>query len=47
MPVDSIIVATIVTAIFVAFAGVLAWGDAQTRAGRPGAPSVTPKRRSF
>jgi hypothetical protein len=47
MPVGSIVVAAIVVAIFVGFAGVLAWGDAQTRRARLKAPIVTPKRRSF
>ena len=31
MPVDSMLVAASVVAIFVVFAAVLAWGDSQTR----------------
>ena len=32
MPVDSMLVAASVVAMFVVFAAVLAWGDSQTRA---------------
>jgi len=31
MPIDSIIVATLITAVFVGFGLVLAWADRQTR----------------
>jgi hypothetical protein len=31
MPFDSLVVATVVTLMFVIFAAVLAWGDRQTR----------------
>jgi hypothetical protein len=47
MPIDAIIVAALVVAIFVVFAGALLWADAQTRPSRPNAPSVGLKRRSF
>ncbi|WP_198164055.1 hypothetical protein [Bradyrhizobium jicamae] len=46
MPADSLIVTVFVVAVFVVFAGVLFWGDQQTRprqfAGRPDV-----KRRAF
>jgi hypothetical protein len=45
MPLDAVLLSIAVSAVFIAFAAVLAWGDAQTR------PSQTkdsaPKRRSF
>ncbi len=34
MPVDALLVTIVVVAIFVAFAGALAWADRQTSAGR-------------
>jgi hypothetical protein len=46
MPVDSLIVAVCVVAMFVVFAGVLFWGDMQTRP-KHLAPQSTAKRRAF
>lgn len=34
MPADALLVSVVVVAIFVVFAGVLAWADHQTSAGR-------------
>ncbi len=34
MPADALLVTVVVVAIFVVFAGVLAWADRQTSAGR-------------
>ena len=39
MPADSMLVALAVTLMFVAFAGVLAWGDLQTRPKQLAQPS--------
>jgi hypothetical protein len=47
MPIDSILVAAGVVAIFVTFAGVLMWGDSQSRSARSTAPVGNTKRRSF
>lgn len=47
MPIDSLIVSAAVVAMFVAFAGVLVWGDFQTRADQPTPPAGGTKRRSF
>jgi hypothetical protein len=46
MPVDSMLVAASVVLMFVVFAAVLAWGDAQTRT-RQLAQQPNAKRRSF
>ncbi len=46
MPVDSMLVAAAVTAMFVVFAAVLAWGDLQTRPKQLARQSDT-RRRSF
>lgn len=35
MPADALLVTVIVVAIFLAFAGALAWADRQTSAGQP------------
>jgi hypothetical protein len=45
MPFDALLVSLGVTAVFVAFAVVLAWADSRTRLPRADAPA--PKRRSF
>jgi hypothetical protein len=47
MPIDSILVSAGVVAMFVAFAGVLMWGNHQTRPTQPGLPAGTAKRRSI
>ncbi len=47
MPFDAMVVSAAVVAIFVAFAGVLLWGDYQTRPNRLKADSNPQKRRSF
>jgi hypothetical protein len=47
MPIDSILVSAGVVAMFVVFAGVLIWGDHQTRAARPSVAASAKKRRSF
>jgi hypothetical protein len=46
MPVDSLIVAVCVVAMFVVFGAVLIWGDLQTRPKQLAEPSTT-KRRAF
>ena len=46
MPVDSLIVAVCVVAMFVVFAGVVFWGDMQTRP-KQLAQQFTAKRRAF
>ncbi|MBR1151668.1 hypothetical protein [Bradyrhizobium sp. JYMT SZCCT0428] len=46
MPVDSMLVATSVVMMFVVFAAVLAWGDAQTRT-KHLAQQANAKRRPF
>ena len=47
MPIDSILVSAGVVTMFVVFAGVLMWGNHQTRAARPSLAASTTKRRSF
>jgi hypothetical protein len=47
MPFDAMVVSTTVLVIFLAFAGVLLWGDMQTRPDRLKAGSQSQKRRSF
>ena len=46
MPTDSLLVTVCVIAMFVVFAGVLFWGDMQTRP-KHLAPQSTAKRRAF
>jgi len=38
MPIDALVVSVVVLTIFIAFAGVVAWGDRQTRPERPKSP---------
>jgi hypothetical protein len=45
LPFDAMVVGAAVAVVFLAFAGVLLWGDFQTRTDRPKADSQ--KRRSF
>jgi hypothetical protein len=47
MPFDAMMVSAGVVVMFLAFAGVLLWGDLQTRPDRLKADSNPPKRRSF
>ena len=47
MPFDAMMVSVAVAVMFLAFAGVLLWGDFQTRPDRPKADSHSQKRRSF
>jgi hypothetical protein len=47
MPVDAMVVSAAVVAMFLALAGVLLWGDLQTRPDRLKGDSNPPKRRSF
>jgi len=51
MPFDALVVGLAVTAVFVGFAGVLAWMDHWSRQAQAGASSLTetptPKRRGF
>jgi hypothetical protein len=47
MPFDAMLVSAGVVAMFVAFAGVLLWGDLQTRPDRLKTNTAPPKRRSF
>ena len=47
MPVDSILVSAAVVSVFVIFAGVLIWGDFQSKPVRPGPAGRNRKRRSF
>jgi hypothetical protein len=47
MPIDSILISAAVAAMFVAFAGVLMWGDRQTRSARPGPATGNTKRQRF
>lgn len=47
MPIDSILVSAGVIAMFVIFAGVLMWGDSQTRPARSNFAAGATKRRSF
>jgi hypothetical protein len=47
MPVDSILVSAAVVSVFLIFAGVMIWGDFQSRAMRQESASGNGKRRSF
>jgi hypothetical protein len=47
MPIESMLVSAAVAAMFVAFAGVLMWGDHQTQSARPGLATSKTKRRNF
>ena len=47
MPIDSILVSVGVVTMFVVFAGVLMWGDHQTKGARPSLAVSAAKRRSF
>jgi len=47
MPVDAMMVSAGVLLTFLVFAGVLLWGDYQTRSDRLRADSNRPRRRSF
>ena len=47
MPIDSILVAAAVVAMFTVFAGVLAWGERQTRLVGQEPAAGSQKRRSF
>jgi hypothetical protein len=47
MPVDAMVVSAAVVAMFLALAGVLLWGDLQTRPHRLKGDSNPPKRRGF
>jgi hypothetical protein len=47
MPFDAMLVSVAVAIMFLAFAGVLLWGDIQTRPDRLKADSQAQKRRSF
>jgi Tfp pilus assembly protein PilV len=47
MPIDSMLVSAAVVAMFVIFAGVLAWADRQTRSLQHAPADSDPKRRSF
>jgi hypothetical protein len=47
MPFDAMVVGGTVLVIFLAFAGVLLWGDMQTRPDRLKPGSQSQKRRSF
>jgi hypothetical protein len=47
VPIDSILVSAGVVAMFVVFAGVLMWGDHQTKAARPSLAAGVKQRRSF
>jgi hypothetical protein len=47
MPVDAMMMGVAVAVMFLAFAGVLLWGDLQTRPDRLKADSQSQKRRSF
>ena len=47
MPFDAMLVSAAVTAMFLALAGVLLWGDLQTRPDRLKADTNPQKRRSF
>jgi hypothetical protein len=46
MPIDSMLVSAAIISMFVVFAGVLAWGDLQTRP-KPEAKLSLRKRRTF
>jgi hypothetical protein len=47
MPFDAMLVSAGVVFVFVVFAGVLLWGDAQTRPGRLNADGDSRKHRGF
>ena len=47
MPFDAMMVSVAVAVMFLAFAGVLLWGDFQTRPDRLKADSQSQRRRSF
>jgi hypothetical protein len=47
MPVDAMLVSIAVVAMFVIFAGVLAWGERQSQSLRQGPADSDPRRRSF
>ena len=47
MPFDAMVMSAAVIAMFLVFAGVLLWGDAQTRPDRLKADAHSQKRRSF
>jgi hypothetical protein len=47
MPFDAMLVSAAVAIVFLAFAGVLLWGDLQTRPDRRKAGTNPQKRRSF
>gem|GEM_PF-706630 len=47
MPFDAMLVSAAVAIMFLAFAGVLLWGDFQTRPDRRKADSHSQRRRSF
>jgi hypothetical protein len=47
MPFDAMVVSVAVAVMFLAFAGVLPWGDFQTRPDRLKADSQSQKRRGF
>jgi hypothetical protein len=46
MPFDAILLSIAVTAVFIGFAGVLAWADFRTQQSQPNAPAPK-RRRSF
>jgi len=47
MPVDAMILSTVIVAVFVIFGSVLYWGERRTRTETPAIDSVKVKRRSF
>ena len=47
MPIDSMLVSAAVAAMFVIFAGVLAWGERQSQSLQQALANSDPKRRSF
>ena len=47
MPFDAMLMSLAVLAVFVGFAAVLGWADAQTTSARPNLPAAAQKRRSF
>jgi hypothetical protein len=47
MPFDAMVMSAAVIVMFLVFAGVLLWGDAQTRSDRFKAGAGSQKRRSF
>jgi len=47
MPIDSILVSAMVVTIFAIFAGVLAWGEHQSRPLHDESGNIPTKRRSF